>query len=141
MRAVGVIGAGQMGAGIAQVSAAAGYHVYLSDLDLAKAEAGKASIANALTRLVAKEKMGQVEAAALLLRIEPVASYDPMADAGLIIEAATEREGALVRSIVEVHNVSSARHNDVKGVVKCSGQDATKYTRPAEREGKSERLE
>ena len=92
MRAVGVIGAGQMGAGIAQVSAAAGYHVYLSDLDLAKAEAGKASIANALTRLVAKEKMGQVEAAALLLRIEPVASYDPMADAGLIIEAATERE-------------------------------------------------
>lgn len=56
-------------------------------------------------------------------------------------EAATEREGALERSIVEVHNVSSARHNDVKGVVKCSGQDATKYTRPAEREGKSERLE
>ncbi|MBJ7388342.1 MAG: 3-hydroxybutyryl-CoA dehydrogenase, partial [Sphingomonadaceae bacterium] len=41
MRAVGVIGAGQMGAGISQVSAAAGYHVYLSDLDLAKAEAGK----------------------------------------------------------------------------------------------------
>ena len=33
MRSVGVIGAGQMGAGIAQVSAAAGYHVYLSDLD------------------------------------------------------------------------------------------------------------
>ena len=49
-------------------------------------------------------------------------------------EAATEREGALVRSIVEVHNVSSARHNDVKGVVKCSGQDATKHTRPAKRE-------
>ena len=40
MRAVGVIGAGQMGAGIAQVSAGAGYHVYLSDLDLAKAEEG-----------------------------------------------------------------------------------------------------
>ena len=45
MRAVGVIGAGQMGAGIAQVSAGAGYHVYLSDLDLAKAEEGKAGIA------------------------------------------------------------------------------------------------
>jgi 3-hydroxybutyryl-CoA dehydrogenase len=92
MRAVGVIGAGQMGAGIAQVSAGAGYHVYLSDLDLAKAEEGKAGIAKALSRLVAKEKMAAGDAETLLSRIEPVASYEPMADAGLIIEAATERE-------------------------------------------------
>jgi 3-hydroxybutyryl-CoA dehydrogenase len=92
MRAVGVIGAGQMGAGIAQVSAGAGYHVYLSDLDLAKAEDGKAGIAKALDRLVAKEKMAQDAADMLLSRIEPVGSYEPMADAGLIIEAATERE-------------------------------------------------
>ncbi len=92
MRAVGVIGAGQMGAGIAQVSAGAGYHVYLSDLDLAKAEAGKAGIGKALEKLVAKEKIGQDEADTLLSRIEPVADYAPMAVAGLIIEAATERE-------------------------------------------------
>jgi 3-hydroxybutyryl-CoA dehydrogenase len=92
MRAVGVIGAGQMGAGIAQVSAGAGYHVYLSDLDLAKAEEGKAGIAKALSRLVAKEKMSAGDAETLLSRIEPVATYEPMANAGLIIEAATERE-------------------------------------------------
>ncbi len=92
MRSVGVIGAGQMGAGIAQVSAAAGYNVYLSDLDLEKAEAGKAGISKALDRLVAKEKMSRNEADTLLSRIEPVANYEPMADAGLIIEAATERE-------------------------------------------------
>ena len=92
MRSVGVIGAGQMGAGIAQVSAAAGYHVYLSDLDLEKAEAGKAGISKALDRLVAKEKMSRNEADTLLSGIEPVANYEPMADAGLIIEAATERE-------------------------------------------------
>lgn len=92
MRAVGVIGAGQMGAGIAQVSAGAGYHVYLSDLDLAKAEEGKAGIAKALSRLVAKEKMSAGDAETLLSRIEPVSSYEPMADAGMIIEAATERE-------------------------------------------------
>ena len=92
MRAVGVIGAGQMGAGIAQVSAGAGYHVYLSDLDLDKAEAGKSRIATSLAKLVAKEKIGQDEANTLLSRIEPVANYEPMADAGLIIEAATERE-------------------------------------------------
>ena len=92
MKAVGVIGAGQMGAGIAQVSAGAGYHVYLSDLDLKRAETGKAGISRALDRLVAKEKMTREDANALLSRIEPVAGYEPMADAGLIIEAATERE-------------------------------------------------
>jgi 3-hydroxybutyryl-CoA dehydrogenase len=92
MRAVAVIGAGQMGAGIAQVSAAAGYHVYLSDLELALAEKGKAGIAKALDRMVEKEKIGRDEADTLLSRIEPVAGYDAMASAGLIIEAATERE-------------------------------------------------
>ena len=92
MRAVGVIGAGQMGAGIAQVSADAGYHVYLSDLDIARAEAGKDGIAKALGKLIAKEKMTQHDADALLGRIEPVGSYAPMADASLVIEAATERE-------------------------------------------------
>ncbi|QGY81264.1 3-hydroxyacyl-CoA dehydrogenase NAD-binding domain-containing protein [Sphingorhabdus lacus] len=92
MRAVGVIGAGQMGAGIAQVSASAGYHVYLSDIDLARAETGKAGIAKALGKLVEKEKITQPDAEALLARIEPVGSYAPMADAALIIEAATERE-------------------------------------------------
>jgi len=100
MRAIGVIGAGQMGAGIAQVSAAAGYHVYLSDIDLAKAEAGKASIGTALMRLVTKDKIGQDEADTTLSRIEPVGSYEPMADAGLIVEAATERED-IKRTIFE----------------------------------------
>jgi 3-hydroxybutyryl-CoA dehydrogenase len=105
MRAVGVIGAGQMGGGIAQVSAAAGYHVYLSDLDLAKAATGKTGIAKALDKLVAKEKIGQEAADTLLSRIEPVANYEPMADAGLIIEAATEREDIKRKIFEEVGKV------------------------------------
>lgn len=92
MRSVAVIGAGQMGAGIAQVSAGAGYHVFLSDIDLDRAQAGKAGIAKQLARMVEREKIGQEEADTLLGRIEPVASYEPMASAGLVIEAATERE-------------------------------------------------
>jgi 3-hydroxybutyryl-CoA dehydrogenase len=92
MRAVAVIGAGQMGAGIAQVSAAAGYHVYLSDLELPLAEKAKSGIAKALDRMVDKEKIGRDEADTLLDRIEPVAGYEPMAAADLIIEAATESE-------------------------------------------------
>ncbi|MDA4835790.1 3-hydroxyacyl-CoA dehydrogenase NAD-binding domain-containing protein, partial [Enterobacter hormaechei] len=57
MQAVGVIGAGQMGAGIAQVSAAAGYDVLLTDVSKDRAEAGKAGIARQLQRQVDKEKI------------------------------------------------------------------------------------
>lgn len=92
MNAIGVIGAGQMGAGIAQVSAQAGYHVFLSDVDLARAQAGRNGIAKVLGKQVDKGKMEQAAADATLSRIEPVADYAPMGAAGIIIEAATERE-------------------------------------------------
>ena len=85
MRTVAVIGAGQMGAGIAQVSAAAGYHVLLSDIDLDRATAGKDGIAKAIHRMVEREKIGAAEAEQIIARIEPVATYEPMAAAGLII--------------------------------------------------------
>lgn len=92
MKTIGVIGAGQMGAGIAQVSAQAGHQVLLSDVDLARAEAGKAGIAKALDRLVAKEKIAADARNTALALIEPVASVDAMGSCGLVIEAATERE-------------------------------------------------
>ena len=92
MQAIGVIGAGQMGAGIAQVSAQAGYRVLLSDIDKARAEAGKAGIAKALDRLVTKEKLDAQARDQALSRIEPVEGVAGMESCGLIIEAATERE-------------------------------------------------
>jgi 3-hydroxybutyryl-CoA dehydrogenase len=92
MKIIGVIGAGQMGAGIAQVSAQAGYHVLLSDVDLARAVAGKAGIAKALDRLVEKEKISTGERESALSLIEPTAGSGACAAADLIIEAATERE-------------------------------------------------
>jgi 3-hydroxybutyryl-CoA dehydrogenase len=93
MQSVGVIGAGQMGAGIAQVSAQAGYRVFLADVSREVAEKGKAGIGKQLDRLVAKEKIGAEARDAALALIEPVADYAPMAEAGLIVEAATENEG------------------------------------------------
>ena len=81
-----------MGAGIAQVSAQAGYHVYLSDVSLEIAERGKAGIAKQLTRLVDKEKIDRQTADTALSRIELIVQLDPMASADIIIEAATERE-------------------------------------------------
>jgi 3-hydroxybutyryl-CoA dehydrogenase len=92
MNIIGIIGAGQMGAGIAQVSAQAGYHVRLSDVDAARAQTGKDGIAKALNRLVEKEKMTAQARDAALDLIEPVAGSAAFADADLVIEAATERE-------------------------------------------------
>lgn len=92
MKAIGVIGAGQMGAGIAQVSAQAGLHVFLSDVDIARAQAGKDGIARILAKQVEKGKLEQAALDATLGNIEPVAGYDAMGSAQIIIEAATERE-------------------------------------------------
>ncbi|NCP12839.1 MAG: 3-hydroxybutyryl-CoA dehydrogenase [Sphingomonadales bacterium] len=92
MRTIAVIGAGQMGTGIAQTVAANGMAVMLADIDLARAEAGKANVEKALVKLMGRGKIEASEAEALLARITPVADYTPFAEADLIIEAATERE-------------------------------------------------
>ena len=92
MKTIGVIGAGQMGAGIAQVSAQAGHRVLLSDVDLTRAEAGKAGIAKGLDRLVTKEKITADARDAALALIEPVGGVEAMGACAIVIEAATERE-------------------------------------------------
>jgi 3-hydroxybutyryl-CoA dehydrogenase len=92
MDRIGVIGAGQMGAGIAQVAAAAGAQVLLADVDQARAATGRDGIAKRLERDVAKEKIDAATRDATLARIEPIAGYDAMAGCALVIEAATERE-------------------------------------------------
>ncbi|EJL21001.1 3-hydroxyacyl-CoA dehydrogenase family protein [Novosphingobium sp. AP12] len=92
MQTVGIIGAGIMGAGIAQTVAGVGLDVVLTDISLEIAEKGKAGIAKSLAKLVAKEKISQADADALLARITPVGDYAALSGADLIIEAATERE-------------------------------------------------
>ena len=92
MRIVGIIGAGQMGSGIAQTVAQNGIKVLLSDVDIALAEKAKAGIDKALTRLVGRDKITPADAETALARITPIGDYAAMAEADLIIEAATEKE-------------------------------------------------
>ncbi|HEX4694496.1 3-hydroxyacyl-CoA dehydrogenase NAD-binding domain-containing protein [Sphingomonas sp.] len=92
MQSVGVIGAGQMGAGIAQESAQAGYHVLLTDVSKERADAGKAGIGRQLARAVEKGKLDSEAMDAALARIETVDGVAAMGNCGLIVEAATERE-------------------------------------------------
>ena len=88
---VGVIGAGQMGRGIAQVAAQIGVNVTLLDVDEATAENGVERVAKSLGRLVDKGKLDPDARAAILQRIEPVGDYGALAGAQLVVEAATER--------------------------------------------------
>lgn len=97
MQTVGIIGAGIMGTGIAQTVAGKGMDVILTDVSLEIAEKGKAGIAKGLSKLVAKEKITQADADALLARITPAADYAAMSGCDLIIEAATEREDIKAR--------------------------------------------
>jgi 3-hydroxybutyryl-CoA dehydrogenase len=97
MQTVAVIGAGQMGSGIAQTVAKFGMKVLLADVSLELAEKAKDRIAQGLAKLVAREKIPAAEAESTLAHIYPVADYTPLADAELIIEAATEREDIKLR--------------------------------------------
>ena len=92
MQTIAVIGAGQMGSGIAQVAAGAGMSVLLADIALSQAETARERIGKGLARLVQKEKISAADAAATVARITPVGDYARFCEAELIIEAATERE-------------------------------------------------
>jgi 3-hydroxybutyryl-CoA dehydrogenase len=89
---IGVIGAGQMGTGIAQVCALAGIEVALNDISEAHINAGLATIAGNLARQVERKQVEPLARDAALSRIKPALGYDAFADSDLVIEAATENE-------------------------------------------------
>ena len=89
---LGIIGAGQMGGGIAQVAAGKGHKVLLHDMTMALAEKGVKKIAKGLDRLISKGKIDAAYRDALLERIHPSDDLQNMADADLVVEAATENQ-------------------------------------------------
>jgi len=92
IRNIGVIGAGQMGCGIAQVAATAGYRVQLYDLSVEQIEAGLATVNGNLARQVAAGKMTEDERKEALAKISGSSDVNDLASADLVIEAATEDE-------------------------------------------------
>lgn len=123
---VGVIGAGTMGAGIAQVAASAGHAVLLFDAEKGAVERGVASIRAALARVVERKRMTSDEAEALLARIKPCTSLDAMKSAALVIEAIVEDmaakktlfaalEGMLSAEAILATNTSSLSITEMAG--------------------------
>ena len=99
---VAIIGAGQMGSGIAHVFALAGYDVLLNDISVDRIEAGIASITGNLNRQAAKSKITEAEREKALEQIHIAASLNNIADVDMVIEAATENEELKVSILKEV---------------------------------------
>ncbi len=87
---IAVLGAGQMGNGIAQVAACAGYSVVMIDIKQEYLEAGLAAIEKSLARLVAKERMTQTDADEALALVSVSTEKSAAADADLVVEAIPE---------------------------------------------------
>ena len=105
IKKIGVIGAGQMGNGIAHVCALAGHDVYMMDISDDSLAAGMAVIEKNMGRAVKKEKMSQADMDSALARISTGTNYDGFADCDLVIEAATENEELKKEIIVDVCKV------------------------------------
>jgi 3-hydroxybutyryl-CoA dehydrogenase len=92
IRKVGIIGAGQMGSGIAHVCAAAGFDVLINDVSPDRIRSGMATINGNMARQVASGKLEDAERKAALDRITAAPQMEALADADIVIEAATENE-------------------------------------------------
>ena len=92
IRKLGVIGAGQMGSGIAQVCAQAGVEVMLHDMSEDRINAGLATISGNLAKLQAKEQLSDADRHATMALIKPAVAYEAFADCDIVIEAASENE-------------------------------------------------
>jgi 3-hydroxybutyryl-CoA dehydrogenase len=89
---IGIIGAGQMGAGIAQVCAVAGFDVILNDISDERVDHGLATISGNLSRLVERKQIDEAAVQKALAHVSRATDYNALADCDLVIEAATENE-------------------------------------------------
>ncbi len=92
IKSVGVIGAGQMGNGIAHVCALAGYSVLINDVSDERIKAGMATINGNMTRQVARKAITEDQRKNALALIKPAEKYDDLEGCDLVIETATEKE-------------------------------------------------
>ncbi|MBH5390754.1 3-hydroxybutyryl-CoA dehydrogenase [Bradyrhizobium diversitatis] len=102
IQTVGIIGAGTMGNGIAQVCAAAGLSVVMVDISDAAVNRGLSTVGGSLERLVKKDKMSAADREATLKRITGTTDRSKLSDCDLVIEAATENEEVKVKILQDL---------------------------------------
>jgi 3-hydroxybutyryl-CoA dehydrogenase len=99
---IGIIGAGQIGGGIAQVCIAAGYEVLLNDIDASQVEKAREAIDHGLATLAAKGTISAAEKNAGMARLKHAKSFDDMAKADFVIEVASEDEAVKRKIFAEL---------------------------------------
>ena len=99
---IGIVGAGTMGNGIAQVCAAAGLQVVMTDISEAALKRGISVVEGSLERLVNKQKMSDVDRQAALKRIGTATDTAKLGDCDLVIEAATENEDLKIKILKDL---------------------------------------
>jgi 3-hydroxybutyryl-CoA dehydrogenase len=92
IKTIGVVGAGQMGNGIAQVCAVAGFPVIMQDISQDRVDAGVSTIAGSLDRMIKKEKITAENKTAALALVSTTTEIADLAEVDVVIEAATENE-------------------------------------------------
>ena len=108
IRTIGVVGAGTMGHGIAQVAAQSGYQIILVDAVPAALERGRAQIGKGLERLVAKGKLAAEDRDQALGRLTTDGDLTALAGADLVVEAVVEREDVKRNVLSELDRVCPA---------------------------------
>src|SRR3954462_12862421 len=105
---IAVLGAGQMGNGIAHVFAQSGYDVTMVDVAEAALEKGKSTIASNLDRQIKKGSLQASDKDAILGRIATSQAFDSAADASLVVEAATENRDLKFKIFSELDGFAGA---------------------------------
>jgi 3-hydroxybutyryl-CoA dehydrogenase len=93
IKTIGVVGAGQMGSGIAEVALTSGFHVLMRDVSTETVEKGKSRIVSDFDRRIQKEKMTAPEKEALLQRLSTTMKLEDLGNSDFVIEAAVENMG------------------------------------------------
>jgi len=125
IKTLGIIGAGQMGSGIAQVAAASGLSVVMNDIKDEFVEKGFSVIEKSLGRMVKKEKISQEDQKAILDRIEGSTSLKDMVKADFIVEAAIENEALKLQVFEDLEK------NCKEGVILSSNTSSISITKIA----------
>ena len=133
LRRIGVIGAGQMGGGIAHVCALAGFEITLTDISEEALQRGRETIDRNLSRQVARGKVREEDKAAALERIRTGLDYALFDDCDMVIEAATERE-EIKREILK--KLTPALRPDALIATNTSSISITRLASSTDRPGK-----
>ncbi|WP_120502447.1 3-hydroxybutyryl-CoA dehydrogenase [Roseovarius sp. EL26] len=129
IRTVGIVGAGQMGNGIAHVMALAGYDVLLNDISQDMLDKGLAKIHSNLERQVSRDKISADDMKATMARITPTISLQDLGQTDLVIESATERESvkqAIFEKLVpyvQPHTILTSNTSSISITRLASGTD------------------